>query len=164
MGLSILKLLRGKVPSFACACHWRRQLSRPHEKWLRVPVKHSLCDKAPVWGPVAPRLSPRYLHNHKHGPHLACFPNPSIHHKINEVHVLSWAHHRIGMYLAGILALCALLHVSAYGHARGGPSSFEIAPVVYPSPAQEPSKSDTSAQSSSPQPDDRPATQTQGQS
>ena len=65
------------------------------------------------------------------------------------------------MYLAGILALCALLHVSAYGHAHGEPSSFEIAPVVYPSPVQEPSKSDTSAQSSSSQPDDKPATQGQ---
>lgn len=68
------------------------------------------------------------------------------------------------MYLAGILALCALLHVSAHGHARGEPSSFEIAPVLYPSSAQEPAKSDTSAQPSSSQPDDRPATQTQDQS
>jgi hypothetical protein len=68
------------------------------------------------------------------------------------------------MYLAGILALCALLHASAYGHAHGEPSSFETAAVVYPGPAQEPAKSDTSAEPSSSQPDDRPAPQTQDQS
>jgi hypothetical protein len=75
---------------------------------------------------------------------------------------LSWAHHRIGMYLAGILGLCALLHVSASARVRGGRLSFENPPVIYQEPSQEPPKSDVPAQQ--PQPDDRPATPPRDQS
>ncbi len=65
------------------------------------------------------------------------------------------------MYLAGILGLCALLHVSASGHVGGGPLSFDKAAIFYQEPAQQPSSSDTPAQP--PQSDDRPATPPQDQ-
>ena len=50
------------------------------------------------------------------------------------------------MYLAGILALCALLYVSASGRVRGELSSSEIASAhsFQSSPAQEPAKPDAS--------------------
>jgi outer membrane biosynthesis protein TonB len=75
---------------------------------------------------------------------LASFPKLHGQHKIIQVHDLSGAHHRIGMYLAGILALCALLHVSASGRVRGefSSSGTESARSMQ-SPAQEPAKSDT---------------------
>jgi hypothetical protein len=67
------------------------------------------------------------------------------------------------MYLAGILGLCALLHVSASGHVRGGPLSFDSAAPSYQEPAQQPSKSDTPAQPSQAQPDVKPAATPQDQ-
>jgi len=68
------------------------------------------------------------------------------------------------MYLAGILGLCALLHVSASGHVRGDHLSFENPPTSYQNPTQDPAKSDTPVQQSPSQPDDRPATQPPDQS
>jgi len=62
------------------------------------------------------------------------------------------------MYLAGILGLCALLHVSASGHVRGAPLSFDNAAPSHQEPAQQPSRSDAPAQPSQAQPDDKPAT------
>jgi len=68
------------------------------------------------------------------------------------------------MYLAGILGLCALLHVSASGHVGGAPVSFNGAGASYQEPAQQPPHSDTPAPPSQSQPDDRPATPQQDQS
>jgi len=62
------------------------------------------------------------------------------------------------MYLAGILGLCVLLHVSASGYGRGGLSSFKNPPASLQNPAQEPPKTDTPVRQSPAQPDDRPAT------
>jgi hypothetical protein len=49
------------------------------------------------------------------------------------------------MYLAGILALCALLHVSAFGYVRGGLSSSKAAALYSTAEKriQEPAKPDT---------------------
>jgi hypothetical protein len=73
------------------------------------------------------------------------FPKAEHRHKIYEVLDLPGAHHRIGMYLAGILALCALLHVSASGRVRGEFSSSGAASAhsFQQSAAQEPAKPDT---------------------
>jgi hypothetical protein len=68
------------------------------------------------------------------------------------------------MYLAGILGLCALLHVSANGHAGGGPVSFNSAAPSSQEPVQQPPKSDTPSQLAPPQPTDRPAAPQQDQS
>lgn len=59
------------------------------------------------------------------------------------------------MYLAGILALCALLYVSASGRVRGELSSSEIASAhsFQSSLAQEPAKPDTSPDVAPPKPD-----------
>ncbi len=62
------------------------------------------------------------------------------------------------MYLAGILGLCALLHVSANGHVGGVPLSFDKTAVFYQEPAQQPSSSDTAAKPSQSQSSDRPMT------
>ncbi len=62
------------------------------------------------------------------------------------------------MYLAGILGLCALLHVSASGHVGGGPLSFDQAAIFYQEPVQQPSSSDTNAQPPQSQSTDRPPT------
>jgi hypothetical protein len=62
------------------------------------------------------------------------------------------------MYLAGILGLCALLHVSASGHVGGGPVSFDSTAPAFQEPAQEPSKSDSPAQSSQAPPEVKPTT------
>jgi hypothetical protein len=67
------------------------------------------------------------------------------------------------MYLAGILGLCALLHVSANGHVRGGPLSFDSAAPSDQEPAQQPSKSDSPAQPPQAQPDVKPAATPQDQ-
>ncbi|HZS99422.1 MAG TPA: hypothetical protein VFA40_21735 [Terriglobales bacterium] len=67
------------------------------------------------------------------------------------------------MYLAGILGLCALLHVSASGHVGGGPLSFDNAAASYQEPAQQPPKSDTPAHPSEAQPDARPTAPPQDQ-
>jgi hypothetical protein len=67
------------------------------------------------------------------------------------------------MYLAGILGLCALLHVSANGHVGGGPLSFDNSAPSYQEPVQQPSKSDAPAQPSQAQPDDKPTTPPQDQ-
>jgi len=67
------------------------------------------------------------------------------------------------MYLAGILGLCALLHVSASGHVGGGPLSFDNAAASYQEPAQQPPKSDTPAHPSEAQPDARPTAPPQEQ-
>ena len=61
------------------------------------------------------------------------------------------------MYLAGILGLCALLHVSASGHVGGGLLSFDKAAIFYQAPAQQPPNSDTPAQPSQPQPEQKQA-------
>src|SRR5580765_527582 len=97
------------------------------------------------------------------GARLARFPNHPGRHKIKRVHVLSGPHHRISMYLAGILGLCALLHVSASGHVGGGPLSFDNAAASYQEPAQQPPKSDTPAHPSEAQPDARPTAPPQDQ-
>jgi hypothetical protein len=67
------------------------------------------------------------------------------------------------MYLAGILGLCALLHVSGSGHVGGGPLSFDNAAASYQEPAQQPPKSDTPAHPSEAQPDARPTAPPQDQ-
>ena len=61
------------------------------------------------------------------------------------------------MYLAGILGLCALLHVSVSGQVGGGLLSFDKAAVFYQEPAQQPSTSDTPTQPTPSQPDDKAA-------
>ena len=71
------------------------------------------------------------------------------------------AHHRISMYLAGILGLCALLHASGSGHVGSGPLSFDKAAPSYQEPAQQPSKSDAPAQPSQAQPEAPAQDQTQ---
>jgi hypothetical protein len=68
------------------------------------------------------------------------------------------------MYLAGILGLCALLHVSASGHVGGGPVSLNNAAPSYQEPTQQPPKPDTPTQPNPSQPDDKPATPQQDQS
>lgn len=61
------------------------------------------------------------------------------------------------MYLAGILGLCALLHVSVSGQVGSGLLSFDKAAVFYQEPAQQPSTSDTPAPPTPSQPDDKAA-------
>ncbi len=67
------------------------------------------------------------------------------------------------MYLAGILGLCALLHVSASGHVGGGSLSFDKAAPSYQEPAQQPPKSDTPAHPSEAQQDAKPTAPPQDQ-
>jgi hypothetical protein len=67
------------------------------------------------------------------------------------------------MYLAGILGLCALLHVSASGHVGGGPLSFDKGAASYQEPTQQPPKSDTPAHPSEIQPDAKPTAPPQDQ-
>lgn len=67
------------------------------------------------------------------------------------------------MYLAGILGLCALLHVSVSGQVGSGLSSFDKAAVFYQEPTQQPSTSDTPTQPTPSQPDDKPAPPVQDQ-
>jgi hypothetical protein len=65
------------------------------------------------------------------------------------------------MYLAGILGLCALLHVSANGRVRGGPYISESPSPSYRASVQEPAKSEPPVPQQPSQPDDKPATQPQ---
>jgi outer membrane biosynthesis protein TonB len=97
---------------------------------------------------------------------LARFTKVCEGHRITKVHDLSGAHHRIGMYLAGILGLCALLHVPA--NARVG-SEFStlgtIAAYSYrQNPAQQPAKPDTQeSQPAQPKQDAAPSAPQQDQ-
>lgn len=59
------------------------------------------------------------------------------------------------MYLAGILGLCALLHVSSSGHVGGGPLSFDKAAIFSREPSQQPPSPDTPTQPAPSQPDDK---------
>jgi hypothetical protein len=59
------------------------------------------------------------------------------------------------MYLAGILGLCALLHLSGSGHVGGGPLSFDKTAASYQEPAQQPPKSATPAHLSEAQQEDQ---------
>ncbi|HST09174.1 MAG TPA: hypothetical protein VLL05_02260 [Terriglobales bacterium] len=69
------------------------------------------------------------------------------------------------MYLAGILALCALLHVSAFGYVRGGLSSSGIATLYsfVERRNQEPTKPDTQPDSSQQSPPKQENTPTEQQ-
>jgi outer membrane biosynthesis protein TonB len=79
---------------------------------------------------------------------LRGFPKGAVKLKIEPERNLLNAHHRIGTYLAGILGLCALLHVPAYGDV-GGDMSLSIA---FSAQSQTPPPENQNPSSAEPQP------------
>src|ERR1700675_424442 len=144
MGPSTLRPSRARAQLSYSACHWQNQVWMRGERWPPAPASFFFLrcsDHVSYWRPGLPEVGSGRRQGIK-----------------STRRQFLRAHHRIGMYLAGILGLCALLHVPALGYVSSGPWFFAseeisiagwnqepagIAPSA-PTPKQDPPKPDGS--------------------